>query len=87
MKTQTFAKLATIGFTSLIIAMGAPLATAASFTINGGFVTLGIDKVIRLSQASGRSVDLGKNYYRTATIGCTSIKNTMSKGSSGPLSF
>ncbi len=65
----------------------APLAQAAKFKIDGGFVTLGTDKVIKLSQASGRYPDLGKNYYRTATIGCKSITNTSKKGTSGQLSL
>lgn len=72
---------------SLMILLGAPLARAAKLKIDGGFVTLGLNKVARLSQESGRYPDLGRNYYRTATIGCKAISNTSKTGRSGQLSF
>ena len=87
MKLLTLGKFAAICLASLIITLEAPSAKAAKLKIDGGFVTLGTDRVIRLSQESGRYPNLGRNYYRTATIGCTSIRNTSTKGSSKQLSL
>ena len=86
MKTQISKVAAAISMV-VIIASSAPLATAAKLKIDSGFVTLGVDKAIRLSQESGRYPNLGRNYYRTSTIGCKAIRNTSAKGRSGPLSL
>jgi hypothetical protein len=89
MRTQRSKGATAIGmaFLFIVIGLSAPFAMAAKFKIDGGFVTLGEDKVIRLSQASGRYSNLGKNYYRTATIGCTAVRNISASGRSGQLSL
>ncbi len=87
MKMKLSKKTMVIGMALLGIAWSAPSATAAKFQIDGGFVTLGSDKVIKLSQESGRYPDLGRNYYRTTTIGCKAIRNVSKKGTSGQLSL
>lgn len=89
MNTQRFKGTTAIGmaFLFIVIGLSAPLAIAAKFKLDGGFVTLGEDKVIRLTQASGRYPNLGRNYYRTATIGCTAVRNTSATGRSGQLSL
>lgn len=89
MKTQVSRGTTAIGTALLfmVIALSAPLAMAAKLKMDGGFVTLGVDKAIRFTQQSGRYPDLGKNYYRTATIGCTAIRNTSTAGRSGQLSL
>jgi hypothetical protein len=80
-------KAVALGLAALAFSLTAPVASAAKVKINGGYVTLGNDKVLRLGQSSGRYTDLGRNYYRTTGIGCTSIQNTSKKGVSGVLSL
>jgi hypothetical protein len=87
MKTTQIRNTAAFAMMALITTFCAPVAKAANLKMDGGFVTLGRDRTIRLSQASGRYADLGRGYYRTTTIGCTAIKNTSPGGRSGQISL
>ncbi len=87
MNASRITRTVVFGLTSLAFTLSAPLALAAKFKIDGGFVTLRSDRAIKLSQESGRYPNLGRNYYRTASIGCKSVINTSKKGISGQLSL
>ncbi len=87
MRTHIRSSSTIVSFITLLLTLSAPLVEAANLKMDGGFVTLGRDRAVRLSQASGRYADLGRGNYRTPTIGCTAIKNTSPGGRSGQISL